>query len=108
MQRMLFVAILSLSLMVCLTSPVWAGGLDDSKAGSAFHDYTYDKAIGLYTKAIESGELSREIRGDVYYTRGLAWYKRVTLTRPKRSTPAYTPMTITETEILHTGCPGCR
>jgi tetratricopeptide (TPR) repeat protein len=77
MQRILFVAILLLSLMVCLTSPVWAGGLDDAKAGkTAYQEGNYDKAIKLYTKAIASGELSREDLSKVYNNRGEAWDDR--------------------------------
>ena len=77
MQRILFVAILLLSLMVCVTSPAWAGGLDDAKAGeAAFQGGNDDAAIRLLTKAIESGELSRENLSDVYYNRGLAWGKK--------------------------------
>jgi tetratricopeptide (TPR) repeat protein len=74
MKRILFVAILSLSLIVCLTYPAWAGGLDDAKAGiEAFDGRNYDEAIRLFTKAIESGELSREDLWAVYVLRGLAW-----------------------------------
>jgi tetratricopeptide (TPR) repeat protein len=77
MQRILFAALLLLSLMVCVTSPAWAGGLDDAKAGiAAAAGGDYDKAIGLFTKAIESGELSREILSRVYGNRGNAWVKK--------------------------------
>jgi tetratricopeptide (TPR) repeat protein len=78
MQRILFVAIFLLSLMVCLTPPVWAGGLDDAKAGvAAAAAGDYDKAIRLYTKAIESGALSRKDLSKVYYNRGNAWIEKV-------------------------------
>lgn len=60
MKKILFAAILLLSWTVCLTSPVWAGGLDDAKAGkTAYQVGNDDKAIKLFTKAIASGELSR-------------------------------------------------
>ena len=74
MKKILFVAILLLSLTVCLTSPVWAGGLDDAKAGNtAYQEGNYDEAIKLCTKAIASGELSREDLSKVYNNRGEAW-----------------------------------
>lgn len=73
MQRILFVACLLLSLMVCLIPPAWAGGLDDAKAGLAAAGVDDDKAIRLFTKAIESGELSRDDLIKVYFNRGLAW-----------------------------------
>ena len=74
MKRILFVAILSLSLIVCLTYPAWAGGLDDAKAGDAAGEKgDYDKAIADYTTAIETGELSRKYLSIAYYRRGLAW-----------------------------------
>jgi hypothetical protein len=77
MQRILFAAILLLSLMVCLTSPAWAGGLDDAKAGfAAAARCNYDKAIRLFTRAIESGELSRGYLSVVYNNRGNAWDKK--------------------------------
>ncbi len=74
MKKILFVAILLLSLMVCLTSPVWAGGSDDAKAGdTAYQEGNYGKAIKLFTKAIASGELSREDLSVTYFNRGNAW-----------------------------------
>ena len=74
MKKILFVALLLLSLMVCVASPAWAGGLDDALAGeAALDERNYDKAIGLCTKAIESGELSHENLSKMYYNRGLAW-----------------------------------
>ena len=83
MKRILFVGILLLSLMVCLTSAAWAGGLDDFDAGlAAAKGGDYDKAIRLFTKAIASGELSRENLSIAYYNRGIAWRRRATMTRP--------------------------
>jgi tetratricopeptide (TPR) repeat protein len=77
MKRILFVAILSLSLIVCLTYPAWAGGLDDAKAGlAAAKGGDYDEAIRLLDKAIASGELSQENVGDTYINRGHAWYAK--------------------------------
>jgi tetratricopeptide (TPR) repeat protein len=77
MQRILFVAILLLSLMVCLTSPVWAGGLDDAQAGeAAFSGGNDDEAIRLFTKAIESGELSPENLCITYNNRASAWHSK--------------------------------
>jgi tetratricopeptide (TPR) repeat protein len=77
MQRILFVAILLLSLMVCVTSPGWADGWDDADAGiAAAKGGDYDEAIRLFTKAIESGELSRENLSIAYYNRGNAWQSK--------------------------------
>ncbi|MCJ7664952.1 MAG: tetratricopeptide repeat protein [Desulfobacterales bacterium] len=77
MKKILVMAILSLSLMVCLTSPAWAGGLDDYKAGQATaQKRNYDEAIRLFTKAIASGELSQENVSDTYNNRGNAWYAK--------------------------------
>jgi tetratricopeptide (TPR) repeat protein len=74
MQRILFVGFLLLSLMFFLASPAWAGGLDDANAGlAALNGHNYDEAIRLYTKAIESGELSQKDLSIVLYNRGLAW-----------------------------------
>jgi len=77
MKKILFMVVLSLSLMVCLTSPAWAGGLDDVNAGIAAGEKgDNDEAIRLFTKAIASGELSREDLFITYYNRGLAWAKK--------------------------------
>ena len=77
MQRILFVGFLLLSLMVCVTSPGWAGGFDDAKAGSAAAaGGNYDEAIRLFTKGIESGELSRENLSITYNNRGVSWYAK--------------------------------
>jgi tetratricopeptide (TPR) repeat protein len=77
MKKIMFVAIVLLSLMVCVTSPIWAGGFDDANAGiEAAKVGEYDKAIRLFTKAIESGELSHESLGKAYFNRGYAWRKK--------------------------------
>jgi tetratricopeptide (TPR) repeat protein len=74
MRRILLIAFLLFALMVCLTSPAWAGGLDDAKAGAAAAQRgNYDEAIKFFTKAIDSGELSQEQLSAVYGLRGLAW-----------------------------------
>jgi tetratricopeptide (TPR) repeat protein len=75
MKKILFAAPFLLSLMVCVTSPAWAGGLDDAKAGeTAFQRGNDDEAIRLFTRAIASGELSRRDLGIAYYNRGNVWY----------------------------------
>jgi tetratricopeptide (TPR) repeat protein len=75
MPRILLMIILFLSLVVCLASLGGAGGLDDIKAGfEAAVGGDYDKAIGLYTKAIESAELSQENLSKSYNNRGFAWH----------------------------------
>jgi len=74
MHRNLVLGFLLFSLMICMTSAAWAGALDDVKAGiSAANGNDYDKAIGLFTKAIESSELPRETLSKVYFDRALAW-----------------------------------
>ena len=74
MKRILFAALLLLSLMVCFTSLGCSGSLDDVKAGNAAANKgDYDKAIGLFTKAIESGELSRDDLSKTYCNRGFVW-----------------------------------
>jgi len=60
--------------MVCITSLGWAGAVDDIKAGNkAAEGGEHDKAIRLFTKAIESGELSPKDLGIAYNYRGIAW-----------------------------------
>jgi tetratricopeptide (TPR) repeat protein len=74
MKKILFMVILSVSLMACLTSPAWAGGLDDANIGmAALRQQNYDEAIRLFTNAIASGELSQKQLSSVYPLRGLAW-----------------------------------
>jgi tetratricopeptide (TPR) repeat protein len=74
MRRNLFVAFLLLFLMVCMSSGAWAGALDDVKAGtSAANRNDYDMAIGFFTKAIDSGELSRNTLSKVYFDCATAW-----------------------------------
>jgi tetratricopeptide (TPR) repeat protein len=73
MKKILFAALLLLSLTVCLTSPAWAGGSDDVKAGrAAFDERNYDKAIRLFTKAIEIEPKA----AFAYINRGYAWEKK--------------------------------
>ena len=77
MRRMLLVAFLLLTVLVCVTSPAWTDGLDDLDAGSiAFNERDYDKAISLFTKAIMSGELTREDLRFAYEGRGQAWAEK--------------------------------
>ncbi len=77
MKKIQFAALLLLSLVVCVTSPAGAGGLDNAKAGfGAANRGDYNKAIELLTKAIESGELSQESLGSAYYNRGNVWHHK--------------------------------
>ena len=77
MKRVMFLIFIFLSVMVCITSLGWAGAVDDIKAGNkAAEGGEHDKAIRLFTKAIESGELSQENLGIAYYNRGNAWYRK--------------------------------
>jgi tetratricopeptide (TPR) repeat protein len=77
MKRILLMIILFSSLVVCLTSLGGAGGLGDIKAGfEAAVAGDYDKAIGLYTKAIESGELSPADLKRAYDHRAFAWEEK--------------------------------
>ena len=74
MKKILFAALLLLSLVVCVTSPAWAGGLDDVKAGiAAYHRRDYDETIRLATQAIAAGDLSQENLRVAYINRGNAW-----------------------------------
>jgi tetratricopeptide (TPR) repeat protein len=73
MKKILFAALLLLALIVCLTFSGCSGRVDDIKDGiAAGKEGDYDKAIGLFTKAIESGELSQENLSIAYYNRGRA------------------------------------
>jgi tetratricopeptide (TPR) repeat protein len=75
MKKIIYLTFLILSLMFCMITSGWAGGLDDAKAGIAeAQKGNYDVAIRLYTKAIESGELSQQDLSTIYYNRGNAWY----------------------------------
>jgi len=77
MKKILFRALVLLSLIVFVTSPTWAGGVEYLRAGNeASKGGDYDKAIGLFTKAIESGELSQENLSRAYYNRGNDWGKK--------------------------------
>jgi len=77
MKRIVLISFLFLSLVLCSVPWVWAGGLDDFKAGTdAQGRGDYDEAIRLYTKAIASGDLSQEKLSEVYNRRGNAWYSK--------------------------------
>jgi len=77
MKRILLTSLLFLSLMVCATSLAWAGGLDDLEAGyQAYRAGNYDEAIRLYTKAIESGGLTRADLRRAYDHRIYVWEKK--------------------------------
>ena len=74
MKKIMFLIFLFLSLMVCTTSLGRAGGFEDAEAGfEAQKRGDYDKAIVLFTKAIESGELSVKQLAIIYGGRGNVW-----------------------------------
>jgi len=84
MKRILFVGFLLLSLMVCFTSPAWAGGLDDckfykegenalSEKGNYNYDEQYAKVLDLYTQAILTCGLSQKDLSKVYYRSCRVW-----------------------------------
>jgi tetratricopeptide (TPR) repeat protein len=76
MKRILLTTLL-FSLMVCVSSQGWAGGLEDAQAGeAAARSGKYDEAIRLYNKAIESGELSQTNLAIAYNNRAFAWYAK--------------------------------
>lgn len=77
MKKILFAALLLLCLMVCVTSSGCSSESNDINAGIATaKEGDFDKAIGLFTRAIESGKLSRENLSIAYYYRGLARGKK--------------------------------
>jgi tetratricopeptide (TPR) repeat protein len=49
----------------------------------------YDESIRLFTKTIESGELSRENLSITYYNRGEAWYNKGDYHRAIEINPQY-------------------
>jgi tetratricopeptide (TPR) repeat protein len=74
MKKILFAALLFLSLVFCFVSLGWAGGIDDLKAGiAAYHRGDYDETIRLATQAIAAGDLSQENLRVAYINRGNAW-----------------------------------
>jgi len=80
MKKILFIALLLLSLMVCVTSPAWAGGWDDVEAATdAAAGGDFDKAFRLFTKAIEINPNHAE----AYINRGNAWGKKGDLGKAK-------------------------
>lgn len=74
MKKIMLLIFLFLSLMVFITSSGWADAVDDLNAGIEASEWgDFDKAISLYTKAIDSGGLSQKNLSIVYYYRGNAW-----------------------------------
>jgi tetratricopeptide (TPR) repeat protein len=70
-KKLLIVTVSMAVLMFCVTSSGWAGGLDDAAAGlAASRRGDLDEAKRLYTKAIDSGELSVENVVVIYTNRG--------------------------------------
>src|SRR5258708_1744063 len=73
-----FVSWLSAALLVAITASgnaLGARGIDDANAGSAaVQRGQYDAAIQLFTKAINSGELSPDNLATAYVNRGTAHY----------------------------------
>src|SRR5436305_8503652 len=60
--------------MAASSNGLRAGGMDDAKAGlSALDEKRYSDAIRLFTKAINSDELSGRQLASMYYGRGLAY-----------------------------------
>ena len=77
MKKILFAALLLLSLIICFTFSGCSGGSDDIKAGiAAGKEGDFDKAIVLFTRAIESGKLSQENLSIAYCNRGFARRKK--------------------------------
>jgi len=74
MKRMMFASFYLLVFIFFSSSLGWAGATEDIKAGYENRlSENYDEAIRLYTKAIESGELSEWKLGEVYVYRGDIW-----------------------------------
>ena len=77
MKKILLAALLLLSLLVCFAFLGCSGRVHDIKNGiAAGREGDYDKAIGLFTKAIESGKLSQENLSIAYCNRGFARRKK--------------------------------
>lgn len=72
---MVRVALVLVSLLLC-GSPAWAGGVGDADAGVArLNAGDAAAAIELFTRAIQSGELTPERLALTYHHRGMAFHK---------------------------------
>jgi tetratricopeptide (TPR) repeat protein len=70
MMRLMLAAVLAAAIVL----PAHAGGLDDAKAGRlALQHGDYDEAIRLYSRAIESGDLSQDDLASAHESRGYAY-----------------------------------
>ena len=77
MKKRLFVTMSMAVLMFCVTSPGWGAGLDDAGAGlAASRRDDLDEALRLYTKAIDTGELSDENVVVIYTNRGNVFLRK--------------------------------
>ncbi|MFC1883325.1 tetratricopeptide repeat protein [Thermodesulfobacteriota bacterium] len=77
MKKIFLIISFLICLMFCFCSTGWAGGLDDARAGwEAYKRKKWDAALILYTRAIESGELRREVSIKVYFLRGVVYFKK--------------------------------
>jgi tetratricopeptide (TPR) repeat protein len=62
---------ITVALFFGLLSPVWADALNDLKKGIAADDkYKFDRATKLFTRAIDSGQLSEEDLWEAHFHRG--------------------------------------
>ena len=70
----IFFVFVALSIFGAVAS---AAGVDDVKAGEAAKQRgEHDEAIRLYTRALESSELSTDNQANVFNSRGLSWYSK--------------------------------
>ena len=69
------VPVISLILLVmCLAALAWGAPLDDYEAGKeAARQSEFDKAIELFTRAIQSGQMEPRDLSRAHYSRGNAW-----------------------------------
>jgi len=84
MKKILLGMLLLVSLMLCVSSPVWALLADLDAANAAYKQGHYDEAIRLYTKVIEyritaEGAVADMLRADkaaAYANRGMCWKRK--------------------------------
>lgn len=73
-MKFLVLGVASLSLVLVLSAPAHAGGVEDGNAGlDALNAGQYDEAIRLFTRALQPGRLKPQDREFAYFNRGKAY-----------------------------------